>query len=82
MSDMTKLKLGLDLLSRQNDILNKNVRETNDLLKSIKSSLVFSNVLIFILLVTVGFLFLVQREALIELYGISKSIGSIPLSDR
>ena len=79
---MNKLGEILEFISRQNDTLNKSVRETNDLLKSIKSSLVFSNVLIFILLMAVGFLFLVQRESLNELYGISKIITSIPLSDR
>jgi len=57
MSDLTKLKEGLDLLSRQNDTSQRfrreSFHETNELLKSIKSSLFCTNVLIFILVVSV-----------------------------
>ena len=55
MSDMTKLKEALDLLSRQNVTNREYFQETNDLLKSIKNSLIYANVLILILLILVLF---------------------------
>ena len=52
---MTKLKEALDLLSRQNVTNREYFQETNDLLKSIKNSLIYANVLILILLILVLF---------------------------